>query len=128
MDILTAVTARLLSLGYAATGEDSPALDYQIAKAESALKAGTNQAEVPDGLFEVWADMAAGRFLSERKASGRLDGYDFDAPAKSISEGDTSITFALPAAGTAEDQFDAMLSRMINPGEHTLAAFRRIAW
>mgnify|MGYP000500163823 CR=1 FL=1 len=40
------------------------------------------QLEVPEGLFYVWADMAAGMFLTDKKASGALsEVYDFDAPA-----------------------------------------------
>ena len=84
MEILAAVTARLSALGYTVTETDSAVLDYNIKKAETTLKARTNQLEVPEGLFYVWADMAAGMFLTDKKASGALsEVYDFDAPAKS---------------------------------------------
>ena len=85
MEILAAVTARLSALGYTVAETDSAALDYNIKKAETTLKVRTNQLEVPEGLFYVWADMAAGMFLTDKKASGALsEVYDFDAPAKSI--------------------------------------------
>ena len=54
--------------------------------------------------------------------------YDFDAPAKSISEGDTSVTFAIADTGSFEDQFDAMLAKMVNPDAELIAAFRRLVW
>lgn len=129
MDMLAAVTARLSSLGYAVTEADKGALDYNIAKAETYLKVSTNQLAVPEGLSYVWADMAAGLFLTDKKAAGGLsDTYDFEAPAKSISEGDTSVTFAIADAGSFESQFDAMLDRMTHPDESLILAFRRLAW
>ena len=129
MDILVAVTVRLSALGYTVTEADSLALDYSIKKAETTLKAQTNQLEVPEGLFYVWADMAAGMFLTDKKASGALsEVYDFNAPAKSISEGDTSVTFALADTGSFENQFDTMLAKMVNPDAELIAAFRRLVW
>ena len=129
MDILAAVTARLEALGYKVVEADSAALQYNIVKAETYLKFSTNRLEVPEGLLYVWADMAAGLFLTDKKASGGLaDTYDFDAPAKSISEGDTSVTFALADSGSFEEQFDAMLDKMVHPDEELIAAFRRLVW
>ena len=129
MEVLAAVTARLEALGYKVTETDYTALRYQIAKAETDLKVRTNRCEVPDGLFTVWVDMAAGLFLMEKKASGGLsDLYDFDAPAKSISEGDTSVTFAISDTATFEEQFDAALERMTHPDAEMIVAFRRLIW
>ena len=48
--------------------------------------------------------------------------------AKSISEGDTSVTFAIADTGSFEDQFDAMLAKMVNPDAELIAAFRRLVW
>lgn len=129
MEILAAVTARLTALGYTVIEEDGTTLDYNIKKAEMTLKVQTNQLEVPEGLFYIWVDMAAGMFLTDKKASGTLsEVYDFDAPAKSISEGDTSVTFAIADTGSFEDQFDAMLAKMVIPDAELIAAFRRLAW
>lgn len=129
MDILATVTARLKSLGYEVAEADSDALQYNIAKAETYLKHSTNRLEVPEELLYVWADMVAGMFLTDKKASGGLaDTYDFEAPAKSISEGDTSVTFALADSGSFEEQFDAMLDKMVRPDEELIVAFRRLAW
>ena len=120
MEILAAVTARLSALGYTVTETDSAALDYNIKKAETTLKVRTNQLEVPEGLFYVWADMAAGMFLTDKKASGALsEVYDFDAPAKSISEGDTSVTFAIADTGSFEDQFEAAVNKANGRDEPT---------
>lgn len=129
MDILATINTRLTALAYTVTEDDIVALDCYIKKAETVIKAKTNQAAVPEELMYVWADMAAGMFLQDKKAAGTLsDKYDFSAPAKSISEGDTSVTFAIADTGSFEDQFDAMLAKMINPDEELFIAFRRLIW
>lgn len=129
LELLAAVTARLASLGYTVVSADASALEYNIEKAETYLKVSTNQLVIPDGLKYVWVDMAAGLFLSDKKTAGSLAAtYNFEAPAKSVSEGDTSVTFAIADTGSFEDQFDAMLSWMIHPEETLIAAFRRLVW
>lgn len=129
MDILTAVTARLSALGYTVTEADGSALDFDIKKAEETLKILTNQNEVPEGLFYAWVDMAVGLFLVDKKASGELDDvFDFSAPAKSISEGDTSVTFAIADNGSFGSQFDAMLAKMLRPDPELIARYRRLVW
>lgn len=129
VDVLAAVKTRLSALGYTVAETDSVAIDYNVKKAEADLKARTNQLQVPEGLFYVWVDMAAGMFLADKKQIGALaDQYDFEAPAKSISEGDTSVTFAIADTGSFEDQFDAMLAKMIEPSAELIAAYRRLVW
>ena len=129
VDVLAAVKTRLSALGYTVAETDSTAIDYNVKKAEADLKARTNQLQVPEGLFYVWVDMDAGMFLADKKQTGALaDQYDFEAPAKSISEGDTSVTFAIADTGSFEDQFDAMLAKMVNPDAELIAAFRRLVW
>lgn len=129
MDILKFVTDRLAALGYAATEGDLVALKFNIRKAESILKAKTNLTTIPEGLFYVWCDMAAGLFMQNKKAAGELSTqYDFSAPIQSISEGDVSFKFAIAETGSFEDQFDAMLDKMVTPSEEIICAFRRLEW
>ncbi len=130
MTVYEAVVARLAMLGYTVADEDQAALEYLIARAETELLADIHHKTLPDGLFYTLVDMAAGRFLFDKKAAGNLDGFDFDAPAKSISEGDISVTFAGESDGvsTAESRFDDLLDQLMNPAESTLAAFRRLRW
>ena len=127
MDILDKVTKRLESLDYTVESTDEAALHYDIDKAESDLKARTNLSEVPEGLLHVWIDMAAGLFLYDKKAVGGLsESYDFAAAVKSVSEGDTSVTFG--DASTVDDQFNALLAKMINPSADIIARYRRMVW
>lgn len=128
MDIFAIATIRLASLGYTTQEADRTALECYIERAAIWLKSNLNRAEVPIELSFVWADMAAGLFLYDKKAAGLLPEIQFETPVKSISEGDTSVSFVAPEAGTAERQFDALLARLIHPDEAVLVAFRRLSW
>lgn len=129
MEILEAVIARLAGLGYTVTASDHAAIRFEIKRAKAALMAHTNQITVPDGLRFVWVDMAAGSFLRGKKDAGALSSvYDFDAPAKRISEGDTTVEFAMADGRTFEAQFDAALAKMMNPDMDLIYRYRRMAW
>lgn len=133
MTVYEAVVARLAMLGYTATDDDTTGLEYQISKSEQDILNNINHKVLPEGLFYTLVDMVAGQYLYDKKAAGALgedEGYDFSAPAKSISEGDVSITFASASDGasTAEARFDALLDDLRNPSESVLAAFRRLRW
>ncbi len=129
MEIQAAAAGRIQDFSYTLKKEDHPRLDRAILQAEAILKAETNQQELPQGLFFVWADVAAGLFLQEMKALGALDKIlKLEPEAKSITEGDTSVTFNLSAAGTREDQFDSAVARLVTPNEALMAAFRKLQW
>lgn len=133
MTVYEAVVPRLAMLGYTVIGADKPALEHLIKKCEVDILSNIHHRELPDGLFCTLVDMVAGQFLYDKKAAGGLDGlegFDFSAPAKSISEGNVSVTFAgaSDGASTAEARFDAMLDGLRHPPESVLAAFRRLKW
>ena len=91
MTVYEAVVSRLAMLGYTVTDNDETGLNFLIDKCEKDILADINQRVLPDGLFYVHVDMVAGQFLYDKKAAGGLDGlegFDFSAPAKSITEGD----------------------------------------
>lgn len=126
MTVYEAVVTRLAVLGYKVADKDKPGLDYLTGKCEKDLLANINHKELPEGLFYTLVDMVAGQFLYDKKAAGDLEGYDFEATAKSITEGDISVTFT--GAATAEARFDALLAKLMHPPESTLAAYRRLRW
>ena len=130
VEIYEAVVPRLAMLGYSATEADKPALEYLIAKCRVELLTNINHKEVPEGLFYTLVDMVAGQFMFNKKAAGDLEGFDFEAPVKSITEGDVSVTFAggSDGASSAEARFDALLSKLMHPAQSTLAAYRRMRW
>lgn len=131
MTVYEAVVARLAMLGYTVTDDDKTGLEYTIHKCEAELLANINHRKLPPPLFYTLVDMVAGQYLYDKKAAGGLgEGFDFEAPAKSITEGDISVTFAgaSDGASNAESRFDAMLAKLMHSAESTLAAFRRLRW
>ena len=128
--VYEAVVARLSMLGYTVTDADKAGLEYLIHKCEVDILTNINHRELPKGLFYTLVDMVAGQFLFNKKAAGGLEGFDFDAPAKSITEGDITVTFAgaSDGASSAEIRFDALLDRLMHPPDSVLAAFRRLRW
>lgn len=131
MTVYEAVVARLAMLGYTVTDDDKTGLEYTIHKCEAELLANINHRKLPPPLFYTLVDMVAGQYLYDKKAAGGLgEGFDFEVPAKSITEGDISVTFAgaSDGASNAESRFDAMLAKLMHPAESTLAAFRRLRW
>lgn len=133
MDIYNDVTARLLQLGYTVPsfGISDPAVNYAINLAAEKIKANINRTEIPDGLWHIWIDMAAGLYLFDKKSSGQLsDNFDFTIPAKKITEGDVSVEFAGADDGssTPEARFDNLINSLINPPAYLFARFRRFVW
>lgn len=132
MEVYEAVVPRLAMLGYSATEDDKPALEYLIAKCRVELLTNINHKEVPDGLFYTLVDMVAGSFLHEKLAAGGLEieGVDFAQQPKSITEGDVKVDFAGTSDGVSsgEARFRARLEAMMHPPESVLGAFRRLRW
>ena len=132
MDVYEAVVSRLAMLGYQVTEQDKPAIDYLTSKCRVALLASIHHKDVPDGLIYTLVDMVAGSFLQDKLDAGTLEieGLDFSPAAKSITEGDVSVTFAGASDGSAsaEVRFAAALASMVHPSEKILGAFRRLKW
>lgn len=132
MDVYEVVVSRLAMLGYQATEQDKPAIDYLTGKCRVTLLASIHHKDVPDGLIYTLVDMVAGSFLQDKLAAGGLEieGLDFSTDAKSITEGDVSVTFAgaSDSASSPEGRFLATLDSMVHPSEKILGAFRRLKW
>ena len=130
MEICPKVIERLGSLGVAAAPDMS--VNFAIEQAQVLITTNTNQNEVPDRLETVFVEMACGLYLKALNATGRLDleTVNFDAPAKTIKEGDVQVTFAAASDGTLtpEARFDALVNSMIHPPSHVFARFRRLVW
>lgn len=132
-NIYSEVAKRLKSLGVHAVVEKDYGVKYATDNAETTIKNETNLNIVPEGLKFVWLDMAAGYYLQEKKSIGQLclRGVDLsEAPAKSITEGDVSITFASVSDGvkTPEARLDELIKKLTNPPDSVYAAFRRFKW
>lgn len=132
MDVYEAVVSRLAMLGYQAAEADRPAIGYLTEKCRVALLAGIHHKDVPEGLRCTLVDMVAGALLQDKLAAGTLEiaGLDFSGTARTITEGDVSVTFSGSGDGAAspEGRFLAALDGMVHPPEKLLGAFRRLKW
>ena len=118
------IKQRLATLGYTATATDDWMLGFCLDKVTNHIKQNCNVSEVPLGLHSIAVDMACGEFLFGKKSSGQSIGIDFEAVAKSIQEGDTTITF--DTTNSIESQYEALISYLMR--EVDFAAYRCIKW
>lgn len=118
----------LTALGVTGAADD-PLLEIIIRTVQYDIQNKTNQSEIPEGLVNVAVYMAVGEYLSMKKASGQLDGFDLDAAIKQIQEGDTNTVFAIgDGSSTPEQRLDALISYLINGRTSEFYRFRRLVW
>ena len=122
------VLQRLVSFGYTPTEDDAFSIAFGIQKVEHHILNMTNQNTIPEGLFEVMVDMVCGEVLNGLYGSGKLniDGLDFDSIVKSMTEGDSSITFETNT--TREDRFTQLVTQLMNGKGCDLLCFRKMRW
>lgn len=122
------VISMLTALGVTGAADD-PLLEIIIRTVQYDIQNKTNQSEIPEGLVNVAVYMAVGEYLSMKKASGQLDGFDLDAAIKQIQEGDTNTVFAIgDGSSTPEQRLDALISYLINGRTSEFYRFRRLVW
>lgn len=122
---------RLTTFGYDFKAADIPILSYAVQKAENMVKNECNLSEIPEGLFNVVVDVAAGEFLLSKKtfAPGDISGLDLDIAVKSLQVGDTNTTFAVgEGSQTAEQRLDFLIDRLLNGGRKQIPRYRRLLW
>ena len=119
------VIERLKSLGYTVTAEDGFGLMFVIDKVTNIIKNDCNISEIPDGLYHIAVDMVCGEFLLVKKQGGQLADFNAESAIKQISQGDTSITYAV-SEGTAG--IDGLISLLMNKDRSQFATYRRFKW
>lgn len=120
------VTERLKQIGYTVVETDEPLLAYVVNMIQQKIKNLCNTSDIPATLDYAANEMAAGEFLSIKRSTDSLTGFDFEAAVKSIAEGDTTVTFT--GTVSSETLFDALVDKMIKGHKAELAKHRRIVW
>lgn len=129
--MLKQVKERLGSFGYAFKDGDEAALAFSVQKVENTIKNDCNVSEVPGGLRDVAVDMAAGEFLTAKKAfsPGDIEGLDLDFAVKQIQEGDINTVFAIGEGSlTPEQRLNNLLNYLLTHGKDEFSCYRRIRW
>lgn len=124
------VTKRLADFGYTVVAADAHAIDFLISKWSDYVLDFCNLMELPVGIEPKLIDKICGEFLYYKKNSGQLgEEFDFEAPAKIIKEGDTSITMSYGEGGkTPEQRFDNMLTSLMQSFDKNLVRYREFKW
>lgn len=124
------VVERLTALGYNLEEGDTLSLQFAINDVEQYIKNFCNIKEIPEELYYVAVDMAAGEFLKEKLATGTktCEGVDFENDnIKQITEGDVSITYNSDNSNSATARYNALLDSLCNR-DNELLAFRKLRW
>ena len=119
---------RLVSFGVSPKETDAFAIAYGIHKVQNHIMNQTNQEKIPDGLFEVAVDMVCGEFLNNLYLCGELemDNLDFEGIVKSVTQGDTSVTFETD--GQDENKLWKLITWLCNGKGCDLLCYRKMRW
>lgn len=125
---IEAALNRLVSFGYCLKEDDDWAICFAMNKTENRIKNSCNTTSIPDGLFYIAVDMACGEFLFSKKQTGKLKLTDMDltGAVETISEGDTSITFA--AGASDEDKLNVFINYLLHNKEGEFVCYRQLKW
>ena len=106
-----------------------PLLDFIISAVTERIKNETNQPAIPEGLNRLAVEMVAGQYLSLKKGSGQLEGFDLEAAVKQIQEGDTNTVFAIGEGNTTPEQrLDTLINYLMNGRTREFIKYRRLVW
>jgi hypothetical protein len=119
------VIRRLEAFGREVAEAEKQTIDFVIGKVTRTIENACNTDGIPDGLYYVAVDMACGEFLFAERGSGRLADLDVETAIKSIKEGDTQITYAIPDTSIT---LDGLIDALRNCGRSQFAAYRRFVW
>lgn len=120
------VTLRLESLGYNVDFADEEILLYLQNKIERELCNACNTSKVPDGLHYAVVERICGELLKSKYQTGRLNQISVQPAIKSISDGDTSITYS--EADSSQKQFNTLISNLSKSGANDIPKFRKLKW
>lgn len=124
------VVKRLESLGYKASDNDLTLIEFTINGAEQYIKNFCNITVIPEALYYVAVDIAAGTLLKTKASIGEpvCENIDFEAGrASSITEGDVSISYGYDGNTSKAAMFTALLDKLCNR-DAELVSFRKLRW
>ncbi len=122
------VIIRLQSLGYDINEGDGVTLENAIRETVCYIKAYCNINKIPKELYDTAVDMAVGRVLRDKLATGSsvCENIDFDDEGiKTVTEGDVSVTFMDSSEKTS--RYEELIDRLCNKDD-LLVCYRKLRW
>lgn len=129
-ELLLAAKERLGAFGCELKDGDEALLSLVIERVESYIKNSCAREDIPEGLANAAADMAAGEFLAAKRTFAASDIAALaESPAVSrITIGDAGTSFAVREEDSPESKLDGLISYLINRGKEELSCYRKIRW
>jgi len=124
--MLERLIARLGELGLSPPTEDKPLLETLLEGAVRSLIAETGQSTLPKELEPAMLDMASGEYLAFRKSAGRLEEFEEEQVVRQMSQGDTSITYAVEFGQISS--VEVLIEKLKTPPAALLNQWRRMRW
>lgn len=120
----------LADLGYPIVPEDQGRVEYLIQLMTEKVKLNTHLDGVPESLHNTVLGMVAGEFLAGKFAIGALDDNIIATAVKRISEGDTTVEYAVGQGGdkTPSERFKSYIDALRSPPDYVFASVRRMKW
>lgn len=126
--MLNNVIALLEAMGIPVVSDDS-LVAYLINSVTEKVLNETNLAEIPDGLHFAAVEMVVGEYLSMKKGTGQLEGFDLDAAIKQIQEGDTNIVYAVgDGSSTPEQRVNDLITYLTKDRTPEFLRYRKLLW
>ena len=121
------VIERLKQLGYVASGEDNDQIEFELNTVLNYVMNYCNTTTIPTIVDPRIIDRVCSSFLYNKKNSGSLKGFNYDAVIKSIKEGDTTITYSVgQGEDTPENRFDAFVKSLERGFDKWITPHRRL--
>lgn len=126
------VVSRLSSFGYDLQPGDQQKIEYSIALVSEYIKNFCNiYGDLPERLKYYTVDKICGDFLKSKLLTGNLQFSDinFSSPVvKSITEGDSSVAFAVDKSQTPAQMLTSFIDNLLAFDKNILYRFRRLEW
>lgn len=126
------VVSRLSSFGYDLQPGDQQKIEYSISLVSEYIKNFCNiYGDLPERLKYYTVDKICGDFLKSKLLTGNLQFADinFSSPVvKSITEGDSSVSFAVDKSQTPAQMLTSFIDNLLAFDKNILYRFRRFEW
>lgn len=123
------IIKRLKHFGYTAELEDHEHIEFELNKICNYVLNYCNITEIPEIVEPRIIDRVCSEFLFYKKNSGTLNGFNYEVVTKEISEGDTTIKYAVgQGEDTPESRFDAMVRQLERGFDKWITPHRRLRW